>query len=128
MMVNAKVQETQAVDATDMLALLRAHLPPVIARKKVEYFLGGIVSASHLAKADSRGTGPDVAYNVGDCVVYETESLLQYVAARWPVQFRDKDMMGQLLKTKRPPRKRAPGRSRPGGGGSASGARNAQSV
>lgn len=128
MIKNDKASDGKPVDVTDMIALLRSHLPPVIARKKVEYFLGGIVSSSHLASADSAGTGPDISYDVGDCVAYETESLLEYVSRKWPVQFRDKNIMNQLMKKKRKPNRSAPRNGQRPGGGSASNGRNAQSA
>jgi hypothetical protein len=56
-------------------------LPPIIARKKVDTFLGGIVAPNTLKNADSRGTGPEVVYVVGRNVAYRTDSLLAWIVS-----------------------------------------------
>ena len=57
-------------------------LPPVIARKQIDKFLGGVVASQTLANADGNGEGPEVAYKVGRSIAYKTDSLL-----RWIVQY-----------------------------------------
>lgn len=70
----------------ELLAILADELPPVIARKDVERFLGGIVTRKTLANADARGQGPQDAYAVGRSVVYRRESLLEYLGRSFTVQ------------------------------------------
>ncbi len=76
---------TPAPDAQEFIQILSAALPPVIARKKVEKLLGGIVSMQTLNNADSTGAGPEVAYRVGRSVAYRTDSLLQWIVERFGV-------------------------------------------
>ena len=59
--------------------LLLAKLPPVIARKDVERQLGGIITTKTLANADSSGTGPMGAFQVGRTIVYPTGSLVGWL-------------------------------------------------
>ena len=70
----------------ELLDLLAGELPPVIARKDVERFLGGIVTRKTLANADARGAGPDTAYAVGRNVVYRREALLAWLDSNFAVQ------------------------------------------
>ena len=51
-------------------------LPPVIARHQVDRFLGGLVSPFTVKNADLAGTGPEVAWRVGNKVAYKTDSLV----------------------------------------------------
>lgn len=73
-------------DEQEFVLTLESGLPPVIARKQVEHFLGGIVSRKALANADSRGEGPEDAYAVGKCIVYKTTSLLHWLVRQRPVR------------------------------------------
>lgn len=58
-------------------------LPPIIARKKVDWFLGGVVSASTLRSADSKGVGPLVRQIIGESTVaYPTIYLLAWLEER----------------------------------------------
>ncbi len=54
-------------------------LPPVIARKKVAHYLGGVITPCALANADSRGRGPKGRFNVGRTVCYDTAQLLEWL-------------------------------------------------
>lgn len=63
----------------DFIELLLAELPPVIARKQIDKFLGGVVASQTLANADGQGEGPEIAYKVGRSIVYKTESLLRWI-------------------------------------------------
>ena len=58
---------------------LAEQLPPVIARKKVGRFLGGLVAPQTLSNADYKGEGPEVAYMVGRSVAYFTIPLLEWI-------------------------------------------------
>ena len=66
-------------DEKAFIAMLQPALPPIIARREVDRFLGGAVSWKTLKNADSAGNGPVVAYRVGRGVAYETASLLEWV-------------------------------------------------
>lgn len=63
-------------------------LPPVIARKEVGWFLGGIITTGCLAKMDSRGEGPQGRVGIGSCVAYLTRNLLV-----WLVQSRGMEQL-----------------------------------
>ena len=54
-------------------------LPPVIARHLVDRFLGGLVSPFTVKNADLAGTGPEVAWRVGNKVAYKTDSLVGWL-------------------------------------------------
>ena len=54
-------------------------LPPVIARHQVDRFLGGLVSPFTVKNADLAGTGPEVAWRVGNKVAHKTDSLVGWL-------------------------------------------------
>ena len=55
-------------------------LPPVLSRKKLDWFLGGIVSRKHIANMDSAGDGPATRFLVGRETMYPTRDLLVWLA------------------------------------------------
>lgn len=61
---------------------LSKHLPQVIARHRVNTYLGGAISPKTLANADSKGQGPSGSFKIGRTVVYPTESLLKWLENR----------------------------------------------
>ena len=63
----------------EFVQTLSESLPPVIARKKVSKFLGGVVAPQTLCNADHKGEGPEVAYMVGRSVAYTTIPLLEWI-------------------------------------------------
>ena len=65
---------------------LLSNLPPVIARKEVTRFLGGIVAPQTLSNADASGEGPEDAFRVGNSVVYRTESLVRWIVDHFGVE------------------------------------------
>ena len=73
-------------DEQEFVATLAGALPPVIARKDVPRFLGGMVASKTLANADESGGGPTVAYKVGRSIVYRTDSLLEWIVLRLGVR------------------------------------------
>jgi hypothetical protein len=75
-------------DELEYIETMSQSLPPVIARKKVAEHFGGVVSYQSLANADSSGTGPEVAYEIGRTVAYKTESLLRWIVGRYGVKRR----------------------------------------
>ncbi len=72
-------------EAAEMRKRLLAELPPVIARKHVGLFLGGLVSTESMANYDARREGPKNAMNVGDSVAYYREELVDWLLTRWMV-------------------------------------------
>lgn len=72
-----------------------ALLPPVIARKEVGWFLGGIITTGVLAKEDSQGRGPEGRVAIGSCVAYHARNLLVWlIKSRGMEQLRS---VGELL-------------------------------
>jgi hypothetical protein len=63
----------------EFVRTLAEHLPPIIARKKVNRFLGGVVAPQTLCNADHKGEGPKVAYMIGRSVAYFTIPLLEWI-------------------------------------------------
>ncbi len=72
-------------DKAELAAEWIAQLPPMIARKQVEWFLGGIISRSALATADSSGTGPAGALRLGSAIMYPTPLLIVWLVQRTSV-------------------------------------------
>ncbi|MDL2209735.1 hypothetical protein LJC23_00010 [Desulfovibrio sp. OttesenSCG-928-I05] len=73
-------------------------LPPYIARKQIEKCLGGVIANQSLSNADATGEGPEIAYKVGRNIVYNTETLLVWIAKRYGVEKIHK-MQRRLKKT-----------------------------
>lgn len=73
-------------DEQEFVSSLLPSLPPVIARKAVSKYLGGMVATQTLSNADASGTGPAKAWKVGNSVVYSTPELLQWIASRYGVK------------------------------------------
>lgn len=69
----------------EFISTLVSGLPPVIARKEVKRYLGGMIASQTLCNADSAGVGPEVAYRVGRVVTYRTESLVRWIVERFGV-------------------------------------------
>ena len=66
--------------------ILLSEMPPVVARKNVSQFLGGMVDMRTLANADAKGMGPEVAYAVGRNVVYRREALVDWFMRHFDVR------------------------------------------
>ncbi len=76
------MSETQPpVDLSDLLP----GLPPIIAREKVEEYLGGVISVGRLRNLDSQGEGPR-RIRIGRKIAYRTRDLLEWLAARAETQ------------------------------------------
>ena len=68
---------TVSVDLTE----LRRTLPPVIARKKLDQYLGGIISKAYMANLDSLGEGPP-RIKFGKNVGYLRDPLVDWLQSR----------------------------------------------
>jgi hypothetical protein len=71
------------------LAHLLAQLPPVIARKKVHEYFGGVIVSRMLSEADNRGIGPRVRWNVGKNICYPTPYLLEWIEECLPLKTKE---------------------------------------
>ena len=60
---------------------LKEQLPPVIPRKNIEKFFGGLLTERMMANMAWRGEGPK-QIRVGRNVAYETEVLLEWLDSR----------------------------------------------
>ncbi len=60
------------------LSILENTLPPIIARKDIEHYLGGLISRGYLANLDCQGKGP-VAIKSGRRVAYLREDLIAWL-------------------------------------------------
>jgi len=70
----------------DFIRELLPKLPPVIARKEVTRFLGGVVSSQTLSNADASGEGPEKAFRLGGkFVVYRTEALVHWLVSHYGI-------------------------------------------
>jgi hypothetical protein len=63
----------------EFVRALAEKLPPVIARKQIDRFLGGVVAPQTLCNADHKGEGPEIAYMIGRSVAYFTILLLEWI-------------------------------------------------
>ena len=68
---------TVSVDLTE----LRQTLPPIVARKKIDQYLGGIISKNYLANLDSDGLGPN-RVRVGRNIGYLRDELVDWLESR----------------------------------------------
>lgn len=66
-------------DEKEFVDAMMDKLPPVIARHQVDRFLGGLISPFTIKNADLAGTGPEVAWRVGNKVAYKTDSLVAWL-------------------------------------------------
>ena len=63
------------------LSELRRTLPPIVARKKIEHYLGGILSAGYLSNLDSDKKGPP-RVKIGRNVGYLRDPLVDWLQSR----------------------------------------------
>ena len=71
----------------EFINTLKGDLPPIISRKELPKYLGGVISQSLLRHADAKGQGPKVAWKIGEhSVAYKTESLLEWIVLRFGVK------------------------------------------
>lgn len=63
------------------LTELRRTLPPLVARKKLDQYLGGIISKAYMANLDSRGEGPPQV-RFGKNVGYLRDPLVDWLQSR----------------------------------------------
>ena len=81
-----KNQRTLSEAEQDFIRELLPKLPPVIARKEVTRFLGGVVSSQTLSNADASGEGPEKAFRLGGkFVVYRTEALVHWLVSHYGI-------------------------------------------
>jgi hypothetical protein len=66
--------------ATD-LSTLSQQLPPIIARNKIDRYLGGLISRGYLENLDSQGKGPR-RIRLGRRVGYLREDLIAWLQSR----------------------------------------------
>lgn len=63
------------------LSELRQTLPPIVARKKLDQYLGGIISKAYMANLDSQGEGPPQV-RFGKNVGYLRDPLVDWLQSR----------------------------------------------
>lgn len=63
----------------EILSWMLNYLPPIISRKKVGHFTGGLVSPKTLANHDAKGTGPRVILQTDCGVAYPASVLLEWL-------------------------------------------------
>ena len=83
--MDAKALKAIRRKESELIEKMKDALPPVIARKHVGKFLGGMISSNTLANADSAGEGPGGAYRVGNSVIYRTGPLLDWIVVKYGV-------------------------------------------
>lgn len=81
----SQVRELSTVE-NEFIQTFLDTLPPYIARKNIEKSLGGIIANQSISNADALGDGPEIAYKVGRNVVYNTETLLVWIAKKYGVE------------------------------------------
>ncbi|MGE4556088.1 MAG: hypothetical protein AB7D07_04605 [Desulfovibrionaceae bacterium] len=64
----------------DLFGLLKS-LPPIVPRKDIDRYLGGIISKGYLANLDSQGKGPR-KFRCGRNVGYLREDLIAWLEER----------------------------------------------
>lgn len=63
------------------LERLQETLPPVIARNKIAFFLGGLLSKGYMQNLDSEGKGPK-RIKIGKRCGYLREDLIEWLRSR----------------------------------------------
>ena len=72
-----KKESTFIVDLSE----LRRTLPPVVARKKLDYYLGGLISKGYMANLDCTNSGaPKI--KIGKSVGYLRDPLVDWLESR----------------------------------------------
>lgn len=61
---------------------LRQDMPPMIARKRVDWFTGGRLSPKTLANEDKLGKGPQNRAIIGGEVCYPREEFVEYLLSK----------------------------------------------
>lgn len=67
---------------TEFTEQLRKDLPPMIARKKADWFTGGRVSPKTLANEDKLGKGPAQRAIIGGEVCYPRDAFVAYLLSK----------------------------------------------
>lgn len=70
-------EPTQRPDLSELLKTL----PPVVPRKDIDRYLGGLVSKGYLANLDSQGKGPR-KFTCGRHVAYLRADLVEWLSLR----------------------------------------------
>ena len=65
----------------ESLEILQRTLPPIIARNKISYFLGGLLSKGYMQNLDSEGKGPK-RIKIGKRCGYVREDLIEWLKSR----------------------------------------------
>ena len=55
---------------------------PIVARKAIREFSGGVLSPKTMANEDSKGTGPEGRFLLNNQTVYAVESLIAWLKTR----------------------------------------------
>jgi hypothetical protein len=63
----------------EILGWMLDFLPPIVSRKQVGHYLGGLVSSKTLANHDAKGTGPRVVLQTQLGVAYPATVLLEWI-------------------------------------------------
>lgn len=58
---------------------IEAQLPPIFTRKEAARCLGGLLCASTLRNIDHRGEGPKVKERIGNKVLYDKNSFMEWL-------------------------------------------------
>lgn len=74
--------DTNADHITLLIEELEKSLPPVIARSKIDEYLGGLISSSYMAYLDSKGEGPEGAIRLGRHIGYRKHPFLIWLKKR----------------------------------------------
>ena len=69
---------------TDLSSLIN-QLPPIIARNKIDRYLGGLISRGYLQNLDSQGRGPR-RIRLGRRVGYLREDLVEWLQGRATIE------------------------------------------
>lgn len=78
-MPRARVIRAETPAQVTVLAEFIEKLPPIIARKKVAYFTGGLVAPKTLRNEDCKGTGPRERMATTLGTAYPTPYLLEWL-------------------------------------------------
>jgi hypothetical protein len=74
--------DTLNINTPDLSALAASWPAPIVARREISKFTGGVVSAKYLANLDSAGKGPAGRLKIGRIVCYRVSDFVLWLQNR----------------------------------------------
>lgn len=76
------MQKPTETSLIDFQALKSKWPSTIVARSRIKDFTGGLISPGTMANEDSRGTGPNGRFMIGNKTAYPVDSLIGWLEAK----------------------------------------------